>query len=375
MKEKVLSTPLPICTPEQVFRSYTPREIGAIFGQLLDKVYEGKSDRIDGHPPEKFQKRIEDGILFPVLVFDGETPVACYAIQWYGDKVDMGNAAVLPEHRNTGLVRGKNIYQVAHQWVEEHLHDKAAIVSGGSRIPVSAAIAVNYCHRFPCWLPPFPSWGYPNEPLEENNNRNHEFLLVSESYPRGHAFAPEIVYLPSDQKASALIQGLWEGFKQWQHDNQPVEFQVNFENQKEAKFKFTKGDDERVRFEFDPNDSTDSVDLDTAVKLCFQGSPSGQVPKTRGLAIDVPCDHPDSSGIQNLLINKGFVFMGIYPGISPIEVCYPDGTKGTFNRKPINMYGMMRPGLQNHIVQADIPSLNDPGLTQIFKEIYNSWLK
>lgn len=169
--EKLKTSQLPILSPEQVLTTYTAKEVGQFFGELQDLVYEGRSDRIEGHPAEKFQKRVEENVLYPFFVFDKNKPVACYAVQHFGEKADMGNAVVLSEYREKGLVRGKELYLTAHAWVEKNLGNKVAIMSGGSRLPVSAAIAINYCGRFPCWLPPFPSWGYPNEPLELNNAR------------------------------------------------------------------------------------------------------------------------------------------------------------------------------------------------------------
>ena len=99
---------LKILNPEQVLAIYTASQVGESFSNLLDQVYESRSDRIEGHPAEKFQKKIEENILYPFLVFDGDLPIGCFAAQQFGEKVDMGNAAVLRQYR--GRKVGKNKY-------------------------------------------------------------------------------------------------------------------------------------------------------------------------------------------------------------------------------------------------------------------------
>lgn len=365
---------LPIYMPEQVLQQFSPREVGEMFAILLDEAYEGRSDRIDGHPPEKFQKRIEDGVLYPILVFDKNKPVACYAIQWYGEKVDMGNAAVAPEYRGTGLVSGKEIYAKAHKWVDKNLANKTAIITGGSRIPVSAGIAVNYCGRFPCWLPPFPSWGYNNEPLEENNDRRHEFLLVSEKYPRGCAYAPGTVFLPQDLVVAGQISELWKGFSRWQGEDSTTSFELSQETPKRIGFTYSRGDDERVRFDVAEETGPSLMDLGDVLEHGFAGVDGSEIPTTRGIAIDVPADTPFASNTQDYLLNQGFIFCGIYPGIEPIEVSYPDGSVKTYDRKPTNIYGLLRPGLQKNIQPAEIPQLNDKILQRVFEDIRKAWM-
>ncbi len=364
---------LPLCKPEEVLKKYTPRQIGEIFSYLLDSVYEGRSDRINGHFPEKFQQRVDDKILYPFIVFDGQKPIACYAVQWYGEKIDMGNAAVLPEYRGTNLISGKELYIEAHRWVESNLSKKAAIITGGSRIPISAAIAINNCGRFPCWLPPFPSWGYKNEPLEENNDRKHEFLLVSESYPRGNAYAPEEVFLPKDKRVSSLIKGLWQEFSEWNNQKMVQNFKISNLHDLESGFTYSKGDTERVRYALTKDDG--NLDLNRAEYYAFVNPTGTNIPKTRGIAIDVPADNPYSSMAQDFLIQNGFVFAGIYPGIKAIEVSNPDGTSFVFERGPVNIYGKLRPGLKDKIQKTEIPHLKNEKLEKIYNEIYLNWLK
>lgn len=375
MTEKLKPQPLPILNPEQVFSRYSPQEIGEIFGKLLDDVYGGRSDRIDGHPPKKFQERIEEGILYPFLVFDDQKPIACYGVQWYGEKVDMGNAAVLPEYRGTKLISGKQLYIDAHKWAETNLARNTAIITGGSRIPVSAAIAINNCDRFPCWLPPFPSWGYTNEPLEENNGRRHEFLMVSEKYPQGNAYAPREVYVPHNEKVAYQISRLWQNFSNWNNQEYIPETRILDTELNKVTLTRTKGDDERVRFDCQTDQHSLGLTLEQALYYCFQNPESSGIPKTRGVAIDIDASHPSATAAQDFLLDHGFIFTGIFPGMHPVEIFHPNGTRTTYQRAPINVYGLLRPGLKEHIQRDNIPMLRNKVVQSIFEEIREEWLK
>lgn len=68
-------------------------------------------------------------------------------------------------------------------------------------------------------------------------------------------------------------------------------------------------------------------------------------------------------------------FFGIYPGISPIEISHSNGEKNIFQRKPIHMYGLMRPGLENHIQYRELPTLKDAMLEDVFRNIQASWIE
>lgn len=306
-------TSLSILEPNTLLTSMTSLEIASAYSSLLDQVYGNRSDRLDGHSVEKFKKRLEEGILYPFLVFDKDKPVACYAVQWYGEQVDMGNAAVLPEYRDTGLVKGKEIYLKAYEWTLKNLGNKTAIIMGGSRIPTSAAIAINSCNRFPCWLSPFASWGYNSEPLEENNNRVHEFLLVSESYPQGGAYTPDNVSLPNDPIVAKQIEQLWQRFSAWNQSINRIHFQSPTEELFIPTFNFSKGDSEEVRFEYNGQSNIKALPFENMLEYGFSGYHNLSIPKTRGIAVDVVCDAPHSSEIQSFLLENGFVFFWNLP--------------------------------------------------------------
>ena len=230
---------------------------------------------------------------------------------------------------------------------------------------------------FPCWLPPFPSWGYSNEPLEENNGRIHEFLLVGEKYFQECSYAPGQIYIPHDDKSALLISSLWDEYIKWQHSDQNIDYFVSGDEIFHKKFTFTKGDTERVRFEYTP-ESEEGVYFSEVLVESFNQSGDKKnfdIPVTRGIAIDVPVDYPNASPIQDFLIEKGFIFCGIYPGIKTVDIENPDGTKFVYQRKPYNIYGLLRHGLKEHIRETELPRLDNKELDMVFKEIYMDWIK
>lgn len=132
-----------------------------------------------------------------------------------------------------------------------------------------------------------------------------------------------------------------------------------------------------MRFEY-VNEASEGITFDQVLEESFNGHAlkiDMRIPVTRGIAIDVPADTPEGTWIQDFLIEKGFVFCGIYPGVSPVEVENPDGTKNIFQRKPYNIYGLLRPGLTNYIQETKVPSFSNKIFSEVFGEIYNSWFK
>ncbi len=373
-----MSEKLKTLNPDQIIGHISPDEIGEIYNHILDSVYEGKSDRVDGHPAKKFAEKVRSNSLYPFLTLYNDQPIACYSVQWYGEKIDMGGAAVLKGFDGKGI--GKNLYLKAHEWALQNLGNDSAMLSGGSRLGASAYLAVNDCGRFPCWLPPFPSWGYSNEPLEVNNKRQHEFLLVSEKYTRENAFTPDVIYLPHDKTISKLISNLWTGLVAWQRQDKKINYKYSEIKTDDLKFILSKGDEERVRFDCKTN-SDIGIEFDQMVLECFDQTGNEkkvkEIPITRGLVVDVEIGNPNSSAIQDFLINKGFVFCGIYPGINPILVSNPDGTKYIYQRAPVNIYGILRPGLKSEIRRdLGIPEIkHDRNVEKSFGTIYQSWLK
>ncbi|MDO8503471.1 MAG: hypothetical protein Q7S60_02150 [bacterium] len=367
---------LPIYDPESLTQRFSSYEIATFFSQVLNTVYQGQSYNVRGNSIPEYEKLIAQGTLLPFLVFDGTKPIASYSAQWYGATVDMGMAAILPEYRfgEVRKIRGRDLYLKAHRWVEGNLSDKIALITGKSTLPESAVIAYKYCRRWPCWIAPIATLGYPSELLEEEV-RKQSFLLYSEKYPRGNAYSPKKVYLPKDFTCSQQIAVLWEQFNLHYPGNSRTNFiyRDGLQIPDRCLIYHQESDARKVIMTCNFDNQVDSLTIEDALQGLLSTGDHSQVPFTRVVLVEVPADRPESSQLQNSLLNKGFVFCGILPGIQPTIFQKPLGEKDVFSRQPLLLYGKLRPGIDKVLDSPTIPSLDNERLDRTIETICRTW--
>lgn len=374
-KELLIQNGFTILGPEAVVAQYGPEKAARFVASLLDTVYNGTSDSFDGHPIEKYQHGMENGILFPFFAFDltaetPDVPIACYLPQWQDSGVWMGSAAVHPAYRQEGSAnrfKGKQLYTIAHKWVTSHLGNKVALIYGAPRIPISAAIAINDCDRFPTEWTPYAAWGPLDIPLSSNNPaRKQEILAWSELYSQG-AGVPKTVYLPTNSEVAVQVKAYWNEAAHYLGVKEPNFVTIEQPAPVNDTFSVEYADGEFTQI----TPSSENLAGESLSNLTASAFYSNE--SSRLLMVSLDSNESSSVELQNALLADGYVFTGISPEIGPVMVEDPQGNKTTFYRPARTKYGKLRPGVAKTLITPVVPTLRNTNLQTIAEAICQNW--
>lgn len=375
LPERKKTVDIKIYDPSELRLKTTPRKIASVFTNLLDTVYGGMSDTPDGHPPDKFEEMITAGEMMPFIVYEGERPVGCCAWRWYGPKMDFGSACLLPSHRRSATkIRGADLYAAADFWLKENMRGRYAYSIGGFRLPESTAIAVNKSNWFPSWIAPLASWGYPSEPLSESG-RKQEFLVLGERYIDNSVYVPKIIYIPNNVRAGNIIQNAWHSLAEYSgRVNRSITKIANATSASPILFDVDSGDEESIWLDCNPDNHINGLTLNKILAAAFGGTLSGY-PKTRLVFTGVPANIPEATLIQDRLLENGFVFSGIVPGIKDVKYVDRENSVKTYRREPLNVYVKLRSDVQPGLNKPPQMRFNNLLYQKSFDSIIRNWFK
>lgn len=363
-----------ILTPEEVCKRMTPLEVAQHFSNLLDIVYSGRSDVPGAHSHAKFEKMLKEGTMFPFLVMSNQKPLGCCAWRWDGPVFDFGNACILKEYQGgKATTSGKDLYKVADDWLKKNMENRFVLTIGGFRIPESVVVAIKHRGWFPCWIAPLASWGYPNESLLDSG-REQEFLVLGEKYEKDRIIVPDIVYLPQSHRVKAEIVNIWYALSEYKGANKDPGFEIAKTRLVSGPtvLKATKGEEESIEFSCD-FDNPDGYEVSQAFEKAVSGKVAGH-PKTRLVFINVPVEHPNASFLQDTLLEEGFIFSGIIPGISTTNYQDIGRTTKTYRRKSMNVFSKLRPDILRQLTRPKEKILfENTRYTNFFANVIESW--
>lgn len=367
------STNAKIYGPGEFSRNISPKQTASIFSNLLDSVYGGMSDTSDGHPVDKFEKMILAGEMFPFIAYDGETPIGCCAWTWRDSLMSFGNACVLPTYRGDSTkIRGSDLYSAADNWLEETMQGRYVRSHGGFRLPESAAVAINKSDWYPTWIAPLASWGYPDEPLTEPG-RNQEFLILGEKYQENSIKIPDVIYIPTRTDIGDLVQNAWNSLAEYSGQIiMPTARIIETKNSSPFLFKVNRGNEERIWLDCTTDNDLDGLDINEIKDAAFRGTLTDQ-PKTRLVFVGVPSEDPKATSIQDMLIDEGFIFSGIVPGIREVEYTDIKGDLKTYTRKSLNVYSALRPDVQSTLNRPPQMRFRNLGYQRQYDSIVENW--